>query len=120
MNIQAPFRAWKALPAHQRPSHKSFLFDVQGGLCWLCLQPMTMENATFDHVIPLRHGGVDKLKNLLLAHGRCNHAKGSKLPDIDTGARNIRTTAVILAALDRIAKARASQTVLAMLPLNQG
>lgn len=67
------------------------LFDKQGGLCWLCMRPMTMRRnggskvphdfATFDHVTPAANGGTAHRSNLKLAHRRCNSERGSRPVD---------------------------------------
>jgi hypothetical protein len=55
------------------------LWDLQFGLCWICCKPMTQREAskdrkaaTMDHIVPLSRGGVNKPRNKLLAHAKCN------------------------------------------------
>lgn len=67
-------------------SYKIQLLKEQRGLCWICLEPMTdgvdlPNSATFDHVLPVSKGGLDKKKNLLLAHKSCNSDRGNELSD---------------------------------------
>lgn len=49
------------------------------GICWLCNLPVSMEDATRDHVIPASKGGGNGMKNLKLAHRDCNHRRGDNL-----------------------------------------
>lgn len=58
--------------------------DVQqGGLCFYCGQPLGAHTATYDHLIPLSHGGADVTGNVVLAHRRCNALKADRLPSPD-------------------------------------
>jgi 5-methylcytosine-specific restriction endonuclease McrA len=57
-------------------------FARHGGHCfhcdrWIEAQPMSHE-VNRDHIQPRSSGGSDYLHNLVLAHGDCNRAKGSK------------------------------------------
>lgn len=62
-------------------------FDHQKGLCCWCLEPMSDNPnagngdpnfATWEHIIPVSHGGSDKLINLVLAHYKCNQERGNQ------------------------------------------
>lgn len=62
------------------------LFQLQGGVCYLCPAPMrarnghqTRDDATRDHVVPKRRKGRD-VGNILAAHRSCNEAKGDRAP----------------------------------------
>lgn len=63
------------------------LFDGQSGKCHWCEKPMQMnqlrqtsmgrwkenpEFATFEHLLPRSHGGLNVMKNIVLAHAYCN------------------------------------------------
>lgn len=45
--------------------------------CYYCGRTLTLDTATFDHVIPRSDGGYDKKKNGVIACGYCNNKKGS-------------------------------------------
>lgn len=45
--------------------------------CAYCKAPLTIEQATFDHVRALSAGGYDKRKNGAIACRDCNSRKGS-------------------------------------------
>jgi hypothetical protein len=58
-------------------------WDAQGGLCWICLQPM-LQNvgphplaASADHIVPRSRGGGERWRNKLLAHQDCNGKRGA-------------------------------------------
>jgi 5-methylcytosine-specific restriction endonuclease McrA len=58
------------------------LSEQQGGLCWICRQPLTDDDSgpmqtTFDHYVPKAHRGGDGLSNLRLAHQRCNNKRSN-------------------------------------------
>lgn len=48
------------------------------GICQLCQEPCTLEDASIDHVIPLSKGGPHTYANITLAHKRCNSRKGNR------------------------------------------
>lgn len=61
------------------------LFRRDGGVCQICGEPcdITAEpNAdlypSVDHIIPLAHGGLDRLDNVRLAHRICNSRRGDR------------------------------------------
>jgi 5-methylcytosine-specific restriction endonuclease McrA len=60
----------------------NLLFAAQGPVCCICRSAMTRAQATIDHVTPKGRGGADRLENFLLAHESCNHARGSRPPDV--------------------------------------
>lgn len=51
-------------------------YKLQHGRCWLCDEAMTLEESTWDHVIPKSCGGL-RGENLKLAHARCNRIRGA-------------------------------------------
>jgi 5-methylcytosine-specific restriction endonuclease McrA len=62
------------------------LVERDGAECRICgdvvdvsLPRTNRFGATVDHVIPLKHGGLDVPENLALAHWICNVRKGSRL-----------------------------------------
>jgi 5-methylcytosine-specific restriction endonuclease McrA len=56
------------------------LYEAQSGICIHCGRQMPppgagvhhAEQVTFEHLKPRADGGTNALKNLALAHGRCN------------------------------------------------
>ena len=50
----------------------------------MILEPGTPDSATVEHVIPLARGGLDNDNNRVLAHERCNHRRGSDMPELET------------------------------------
>lgn len=56
------------------------------GRCWICGEQVgfyggTLPDAgTLDHIVPRAHGGRSTLKNLRLAHRRCNAERGAPKP----------------------------------------
>lgn len=52
----------------------------KSNLCALCGKPIEkMKDATIDHIVPLSKGGVHGVKNMQLAHLKCNQKKGNNL-----------------------------------------
>lgn len=54
------------------------LFEKSQGVCALCGNPMTFEELTIDHIIPVVKGGSSHFNNLQGAHGECNNRRGDK------------------------------------------
>lgn len=44
--------------------------------CYLCGEPIPVEEATLDHVLPRSRGGTNQRDNQRWAHRRCNLLKG--------------------------------------------
>ncbi len=64
-------------------SLKYELYKAQSGECLYCQQPlMATQLGGFDreHIVPASRGGPDSMINFVLAHVRCNEAKGDKTP----------------------------------------
>ena len=49
----------------------------QRGRCFYCRCQITQATATADHAIPLKHGGLTRMSNIVAACLDCNRAKGS-------------------------------------------
>ena len=57
---------------------KNILYGRQEGYCNLCKVHFLKVNMTFDHIVPLSHGGLDDDDNLQLLCQRCNSIKGQR------------------------------------------
>lgn len=62
--------------ARKRRAKVRCLIKRDGALCIYCGDPLTEETATIEHVVPLGHGGPDRLINMALACADCNHGLG--------------------------------------------
>lgn len=58
---------------------KRSLYRTLGDCCHYCSTPMTFEEATLDHIIPVFFGGPHALWNQVLACADCNRDKGFKV-----------------------------------------
>lgn len=62
------------------------LYERDRGICWICQQTVphphadcaVSEMATKDHIRPVSRGGRATMRNLRLAHYRCNHWRGNR------------------------------------------
>lgn len=63
------------MPTKLRSHSARRQYTDQDGRCWLCLEYMTLDESTWDHVIPKAQGGM-RGDNLRLAHQRCNRIRG--------------------------------------------
>ena len=48
--------------------------------CFWCRRNLTIETATFEHIIPLSRGGTNGRDNEAIACEDCNKGRGNKLP----------------------------------------
>lgn len=55
------------------------LFDLQGGKCPCCREPLG-DNYHLDHIIPIALGGANSDDNVQLLRQRCNNEKYNKHP----------------------------------------
>ncbi|WP_048440273.1 HNH endonuclease [Caenimonas sp. SL110] len=46
--------------------------------CWICREPVLLEDATLEHILPLVDGGSSHIENLAISHSACNHARHAK------------------------------------------
>ena len=46
--------------------------------CWVCREPVSMEDATLEHIQPLVEGGSSHIENLAISHRECNHRRHAK------------------------------------------
>jgi 5-methylcytosine-specific restriction endonuclease McrA len=65
---------------HSRPKKASpvirTLRERDGDLCFYCLEPVEVEDASVEHLVPHSHGGPSHLSNLFIAHRKCNSRAG--------------------------------------------
>lgn len=54
------------------------VFDRDGGVCQICLEPIGETAFHIDHVVPLCKGGEHSYANVQLTHAHCNLSKGSR------------------------------------------
>lgn len=50
--------------------------------CYWCHEEVFRDDASVDHRIPLKRGGLDNPSNFVLAHKSCNHERGHNMPEI--------------------------------------
>jgi hypothetical protein len=50
--------------------------------CYWCHEEIARPDASVDHRIPLKRGGLDNASNFVLAHKTCNHARGHDMPEV--------------------------------------
>mgnify|MGYP000005565171 CR=1 FL=1 len=62
--------------ARARRHNVATLRKRDGDLCFYCLNEMTREEMTREHLLASHTGGSDRNENLVLAHARCNKAVG--------------------------------------------
>jgi len=61
--------------------NRKMLMYRKSNVCYRCQQPiLTADDATIDHRVPLSQGGLDHHNNMVLAHTKCNHEAGNKMP----------------------------------------
>lgn len=49
-----------------------------GWRCHICQKRVKVEQATFDHLVPIMDGGLHEPANVALAHHRCNTLRGAR------------------------------------------
>lgn len=68
---------------NRRPAFTRFnVFLRDRFICQYCGGKFPAQELTFDHVIPRSKGGGTSWENVVTSCGRCNLAKGNKLPNV--------------------------------------
>lgn len=52
------------------------VYIINGGICHLCGGEVAWQDASRDHVKPVKHGGRTVWQNIRLAHQACNSVRG--------------------------------------------
>lgn len=65
-----------------RMNRKRFLYQQQGGRCAYCNKPLSIRQATLDHVVPKCMGGPATRENQKVACKPCNCKKADKPPHV--------------------------------------
>jgi hypothetical protein len=72
--------AWRAVPKGQRRLKSSStcvaLRQRDGDACFFCHLPVSIEDESVEHLVPLTAGGADHISNMALAHHDCNCEAG--------------------------------------------
>ena len=55
----------------------------KNNLCYWCHTEVLRKDASIEHRIPLKRGGLDNPSNYVLAHKTCNHERGHNMPEIN-------------------------------------
>lgn len=71
-------KEWRDTPRYQKK--RMIVYARDDGRCRYCGEPIALEDAHVDHVVPRRHDGSDGLMNLVLACAPCNLRKGGRTP----------------------------------------
>lgn len=65
---------------HVRFSRQN-VYGRDRGRCQYCLLPITIGEATFDHIVPRSRGGRTSWENVVIACRPCNQVKGDRAPE---------------------------------------
>lgn len=67
------------------PAQRQLIHERAGGCCEYCCLAFISKTVPFhiDHIIPVKHGGLDEIENLCLACYNCNAFKSHDLTGID-------------------------------------
>ncbi len=58
---------------------KEKVYEKGNGICAICGKPVTKNEFTIDHIIPLSRGGRNDIENLQIACHDCNELKGNRM-----------------------------------------
>lgn len=78
-NIVVVGLKWNGKNVKRRTSGfaKTFILNNQSVNCIYCETPLTVDNATTDHIIPISDGGNNSQVNLVVVCFGCNNERGS-------------------------------------------
>lgn len=52
------------------------LLERDGPCCFYCPHPLSEEDRTVEHLVPIAHGGTNRIGNMALSHAACNLEAG--------------------------------------------
>ena len=52
------------------------LLERDGAGCFYCAQPLHDDDRTVEHLVPIAHGGTNRIGNMALCHAACNLEAG--------------------------------------------
>jgi hypothetical protein len=80
MKFKSGDGSWRAMPrtGHKKksPPRLQAIRERDGGCCFFCLQPVSIEDESEEHLVAMTHGGPNHIANLFLAHKVCNGKAG--------------------------------------------
>lgn len=56
------------------------LYNMQNGVCYICLEKFSFKEMQMDHLIPISKGGKHESHNVKMCCAKCNQKKGARLP----------------------------------------
>ncbi len=72
--------SWRAAPATKRTKKSGPVLQAirarDGGHCFFCLKPVSVEDESEEHLVPITAGGPNHISNKFLAHRTCNAKAG--------------------------------------------
>lgn len=99
--MKAKNKAWRARNPERRAAHEAkrrtqmresgekidyaAIAKRDGYVCHICGLPVSEDELSFDHVIPLAKSGSHTTDNIKVAHKRCNSRKKDKIINIQKG-----------------------------------
>lgn len=60
-------------------ARRAELYRRDGGACYICLQPLAIDNFELDHLIPVAKNGSNHQENLAVSCTSCNRARGTRI-----------------------------------------
>lgn len=82
MSLAPPAGLEKTKRKGSYKSAKKRLFKKSKICCW-CNDPLTLEKATVEHIVPLSRGGLNNANNMKLACKGCNQKRGNEMPELE-------------------------------------
>lgn len=82
MAFSPPKRIAEPVKRRKNNKHLRIRMLMKKPFCMWCNAPLTLETSTLEHIIPLARGGLDHSNNRGLACPKCNHDRGSEMPEL--------------------------------------
>lgn len=77
---------------------KRVVWERDGGICQICLLPVSFEEMSPDHIIPISKGGLHATWNVQTTHRSCNYRRRARSMDRIIAERNRRLQQALLIA----------------------
>ena len=81
VNLKVKKKVRKSNRVHIHKNTRLAVYKRDNGVCQMCGNPLTEEEFTLDHIVPLDRGGKNEMSNYRCLCDKCNKIKGNSFDE---------------------------------------